>query len=240
MPGDHAQAAIAARDRRSDLLSEQRKKLDEAVDKLATDPADRSRELSRSKALLAEYLRYVQSESAVRNLATRYAYDAHDDDKPSLRGHTDTIADELREIRTICHCGHKATMVVRRDMEGRPIIDETKVRAVAATDAGVAFVTADDAGLFVQTARERLGPFVTVGRDLWVHSSGAPVFAGEGREGWTVFGPGWQSGPWVEVDGLQFVAGHVAFIGVRVETDHVVVDGVVLLVDRLQPEERSW
>ena len=39
----------------------------------------------------------VQSESAVRNLATRYAYDAHDDDKPSLRGHTDTIADELRD-----------------------------------------------------------------------------------------------------------------------------------------------
>ncbi len=39
----------------------------------------------------------VQSESAVRNLATRYPYDAHDDDKPSLRGHTDTIADELRD-----------------------------------------------------------------------------------------------------------------------------------------------
>lgn len=31
----------AARERRADLLSEQRKKLDEAVDKLATDPADR-------------------------------------------------------------------------------------------------------------------------------------------------------------------------------------------------------
>ena len=27
----------------------------------------------------------------------RYAYDAHDDEKPSLRGHTDTIADELRD-----------------------------------------------------------------------------------------------------------------------------------------------
>lgn len=41
----------------------------------------------------------VQAESALRNLATRYAYDAHDDDKPSLRGHTDTIAEELcREL----------------------------------------------------------------------------------------------------------------------------------------------
>jgi thymidine kinase len=32
------------------------------------------------------------------------------------------IADELREIRTICHCGHKATMVVRQDMEGRVLL----------------------------------------------------------------------------------------------------------------------
>ncbi|MFO0592682.1 MAG: SPFH domain-containing protein [Polyangiaceae bacterium] len=37
----------------------------------------------------------VQAESALRNLATRYAYDAHDDAKPSLRGHTDHIAEEL-------------------------------------------------------------------------------------------------------------------------------------------------
>ncbi|MBK8255289.1 MAG: SPFH domain-containing protein [Polyangiaceae bacterium] len=37
----------------------------------------------------------VQAESALRNLATRYAYDAHDDSKPSLRGHTDHIVEEL-------------------------------------------------------------------------------------------------------------------------------------------------
>lgn len=29
------------------------------------------------------------------------------------------LADEMREIRTICHCGKKATMVVRKDGEGR-------------------------------------------------------------------------------------------------------------------------
>ncbi len=29
------------------------------------------------------------------------------------------LADEMREVRTICHCGRKATMVVRRDAEGR-------------------------------------------------------------------------------------------------------------------------
>jgi regulator of protease activity HflC (stomatin/prohibitin superfamily) len=46
-----------------------------------------------------DYERFVtvQAESAVRNLATRYAYDAHDETKPSLLGHTETIADELRE-----------------------------------------------------------------------------------------------------------------------------------------------
>lgn len=29
------------------------------------------------------------------------------------------LADEMREVRTICHCGKKATMVVRKDAEGR-------------------------------------------------------------------------------------------------------------------------
>jgi thymidine kinase len=30
-----------------------------------------------------------------------------------------TLADEMREVRTICHCGRKATMVIRRDAEGQ-------------------------------------------------------------------------------------------------------------------------
>jgi regulator of protease activity HflC (stomatin/prohibitin superfamily) len=43
---------------------------------------------------------HVQSESALRNLATSYAYDAHDDTHISLRGHTSTVADHLkREIQ---------------------------------------------------------------------------------------------------------------------------------------------
>jgi regulator of protease activity HflC (stomatin/prohibitin superfamily) len=42
----------------------------------------------------------VQSEAAVRNLATSYAYDAHDDQHISLRGHTAAVADHLkREIQ---------------------------------------------------------------------------------------------------------------------------------------------
>lgn len=42
----------------------------------------------------------VQSESALRNLATSYAYDAHDDQHVSLRGHTNAVAEHLqREIQ---------------------------------------------------------------------------------------------------------------------------------------------
>jgi regulator of protease activity HflC (stomatin/prohibitin superfamily) len=42
----------------------------------------------------------VQSEAALRNLATSYAYDAHDDQHVSLRGHTMAVADHLkREIQ---------------------------------------------------------------------------------------------------------------------------------------------
>jgi regulator of protease activity HflC (stomatin/prohibitin superfamily) len=38
----------------------------------------------------------IQSESAVRNLATQYAYDVHTDDKISLRGSTAAVSDKLR------------------------------------------------------------------------------------------------------------------------------------------------
>lgn len=37
-------------------------------------------------------------------------------------------ADEMREIRTICHCGKKATMVVRMDADWRPIPDGAQVQ----------------------------------------------------------------------------------------------------------------
>ncbi len=37
------------------------------------------------------------------------------------------IADELREIRTICHCGRKATMVVRQNVEGGAITEGNQV-----------------------------------------------------------------------------------------------------------------
>lgn len=38
------------------------------------------------------------------------------------------LADEMREVRTICHCGKKATMVIRQDETGRPIIEGDQVQ----------------------------------------------------------------------------------------------------------------
>ena len=47
-----------------------------------------------------EHFMKVQSEAALRNLATSYAYDAHDDAHVWLRGHTNAVADHLkREIQ---------------------------------------------------------------------------------------------------------------------------------------------
>ncbi|HEY3738292.1 MAG TPA: SPFH domain-containing protein [Bryobacteraceae bacterium] len=39
----------------------------------------------------------VQSEAALRNLATAYAYDSHEDGKMSLRGHTAEVAEHLKD-----------------------------------------------------------------------------------------------------------------------------------------------
>jgi len=39
---------------------------------------------------------HVQSEAALRNLATSYAYDAHDEKQMSLRGHTAEIAEHIK------------------------------------------------------------------------------------------------------------------------------------------------
>ncbi|PWR02808.1 thymidine kinase [Meridianimarinicoccus roseus] len=38
------------------------------------------------------------------------------------------LADDLREIRTICHCGRKATMVVRRNEDGAVVTDGAQVQ----------------------------------------------------------------------------------------------------------------
>ena len=53
-----------------------------------------------------DYVNYVhvQSESAVRNLATQYPYDTHEKGQISLRGNTDKIAERLQtEIQSRLH-----------------------------------------------------------------------------------------------------------------------------------------
>jgi len=40
---------------------------------------------------------HIQSESALRQMAQNYPYDAHDEDKPSLRSHGDVINNHLRD-----------------------------------------------------------------------------------------------------------------------------------------------
>jgi regulator of protease activity HflC (stomatin/prohibitin superfamily) len=44
-----------------------------------------------------EHYVHVQSEAALRNLATRYPYDSHDDAQVSLRGNTAAVARDLKE-----------------------------------------------------------------------------------------------------------------------------------------------
>ncbi len=38
------------------------------------------------------------------------------------------LSDEMREIRTICHCGKKATMVVRQDAKGKVLREGAQVQ----------------------------------------------------------------------------------------------------------------
>ena len=38
------------------------------------------------------------------------------------------LADEMREVRTICHCGKKASMVVRQDAQGNVVKDGAQVQ----------------------------------------------------------------------------------------------------------------
>ena len=37
------------------------------------------------------------------------------------------LADEMREVRTICHCGKKATMVIRQDSDGNVLTDGAQI-----------------------------------------------------------------------------------------------------------------
>ena len=38
------------------------------------------------------------------------------------------LSDEMREVRTVCHCGKKATMVIRQDGDGNAIISGEQIQ----------------------------------------------------------------------------------------------------------------
>ena len=38
------------------------------------------------------------------------------------------LSDEMREVRTICHCGKKATMVIRQDDQGNALLEGDQVQ----------------------------------------------------------------------------------------------------------------
>ncbi|MGE4326225.1 MAG: thymidine kinase [Pseudodonghicola sp.] len=38
------------------------------------------------------------------------------------------LADEMREVRTICHCGRKATMVIRQGADGQPLHEGDQIQ----------------------------------------------------------------------------------------------------------------
>jgi regulator of protease activity HflC (stomatin/prohibitin superfamily) len=86
----------------------------------------------------------VQSEAAVRNLATRYHYDVHDQDAVSLRGSTDVVAAHLKKeiqdrlaragvdviearISHLAYAPEIAAAMLRRQQAGAVVAARTKI-----------------------------------------------------------------------------------------------------------------
>jgi len=93
-----------------------------------------------------DYVRFVhvQSESAVRNLASRYAYDAHDDHTVSLRGHIAHIAEEL-----------KAEIQERLEKAGVEVVEARLSHLAYAPEIAQAMLQRQQAGAII-AARQRI------------------------------------------------------------------------------------
>ncbi|MGH7179095.1 MAG: SPFH domain-containing protein [Tepidisphaeraceae bacterium] len=93
---------------------------------------------------------HVQSEAALRNLATQYAYDAHDEGKMSLRANTADIAEQLKSeiqarlakagveviearISHLAYAPEIASAMLRRQQAGAVIAARTKIVEGAVT-----------------------------------------------------------------------------------------------------------
>lgn len=86
----------------------------------------------------------VQTEAAVRNLATRYTYDAHDEQQVSLRGNTDVVAKHLQtevqdrlaragvqvieaRLSHLAYAPEIAAAMLRRQQAGAVVAARTKI-----------------------------------------------------------------------------------------------------------------
>jgi regulator of protease activity HflC (stomatin/prohibitin superfamily) len=86
----------------------------------------------------------VQSETAVRHLASQYTYDAHDDETISLRGNMDQISEALR-----------AELQVRLDKAGVEIIESRLSHLAYGAEIASAMLRRQQAGAVV-AARTRI------------------------------------------------------------------------------------
>jgi hypothetical protein len=99
------------------------------------------------------------------------------------------------------------------------------VEAVRVQGGRVAALARRDGRAWVLDDDEVRGPFDAVLPDLLRDDSGAVVFAAREGDDWFVWRGTARSGPWVKVESLRAAGSAVAFIGVRVEEDVVVVNG---------------
>lgn len=87
---------------------------------------------------------HVQSEAALRNLATSYTYDSHDEEQMSLRGHTAKVAEHLqREIQE------------RLDKAGVEVLEARISHLAYAPEIAAAMLQRQQAGAII-AARQRI------------------------------------------------------------------------------------
>ena len=87
---------------------------------------------------------HVQSEAALRNLATSYAYDAHDEQQMSLRGHTAEIAEHI-----------KKEIQARLDRAGVEVLEARISHLAYAPEIASAMLQRQQAGAII-AARQRI------------------------------------------------------------------------------------
>lgn len=86
----------------------------------------------------------IQSESALRNMATHYPYDAHDEEKVSLRGHIDVVAAKL-----------KSEIQARLSMAGVEVLEARISHLAYAQEIAQAMLQRQQAGAII-AARQRI------------------------------------------------------------------------------------